>query len=145
MNWVVYLVRCSDKSLYCGITNNLKKRLEAHNLGKGAKYTRSRTPVELFGTSSKMTKSDALKLEHRVKMTPVNRKRIELEKRKVNPDLINIQFLQEIQRELHSVVQSLQQLTDSVLHIVAAFEKLTSADLSKGTKAKRTPPRNKLA
>jgi integration host factor subunit beta len=59
-NWVVYLVRCADQSLYCGITNNLEKRLEAHNLGKGAKYIRSRIPVELFGNSSEMTKSEAL-------------------------------------------------------------------------------------
>ena len=65
--WVVYLIQCSDDSLYCGITNNLKNRLAAHNLGRGAKYTRSRRPVKLVGTSSKMTKSDALKLEYRVK------------------------------------------------------------------------------
>ncbi|MBT3310631.1 MAG: GIY-YIG nuclease family protein [Desulfobacterales bacterium] len=72
--WVVYLVRCSDKSLYCGITNDLKKRLEAHNSGKGAKYTRSRRPVKLVVTSSEMTKSDALKLEYRVKQVPADRK-----------------------------------------------------------------------
>jgi len=65
--WVVYLIRCSDESLYCGITNNLKSRLMAHNSGRGAKYTRSRRPVELVGSSSAMTKSDALKLEYRVK------------------------------------------------------------------------------
>ena len=44
--WVVYLLRCSDESLYCGITNNLKNRLITHNSGRGAKYTRSRRPVE---------------------------------------------------------------------------------------------------
>ena len=77
-NWVVYLVRCADQSLYCGITNNLEKRVEAHNLGKGAKYTRSRLPVELLGTSSGMTKSEALKLERRIKKMPAERKYIEL-------------------------------------------------------------------
>ena len=78
-NWVVYLVRCSDQSLYCGITNDLNKRLDTHNLGKGAKYTRSRTPVELLGTRFEMTKSEALKLEHRIKKTTANRKLTELE------------------------------------------------------------------
>ena len=68
--WVVYMIRCSDESLYCGITNNLKKRLAMHNLGRGAKYTRSRWPVELVGFSSEMTKSDALKLEYQVKQVP---------------------------------------------------------------------------
>jgi putative endonuclease len=78
--WIVYLVQCSDKSLYCGITSDLQKRLEAHNSGKGAKYTRSRRPVTLVGTSPEMTKSDALKLEYRVKQVPSNKKEFELER-----------------------------------------------------------------
>ncbi len=79
--WIVYLVQCSDKSLYCGITNNLENRLAAHNAGKGAKYTRSRRPVTLVGTSSEMTRSDALKLEYRVKQVPSNKKEFELTKK----------------------------------------------------------------
>jgi len=78
--WVVYLVRCADESLYCGITNNIEKRLIAHNLGKGAKYTKSRMPVEMAGVSSKMTKSDALKLERHIKRIPSGRKVFELTK-----------------------------------------------------------------
>jgi len=81
--WVVYLVRCSDGSLYCGITNNLKHRLLIHNSGKGAQYTRSRRPVELVGSSSVMTKSDALKLEYRVKQVPASKKIFELTKEEV--------------------------------------------------------------
>ena len=80
MNWVVYLLECSDRSLYCGITNNLENRLEAHNSGKGAKYTRSRGPFKLAGVSSLMTKSEALKLEYRVKQVPAHKKRSELAK-----------------------------------------------------------------
>jgi len=76
--WIVYLLRCSDESLYCGITNNLKNRLIAHNSGKGAKYTRSRRPVVLVGASFAMTKSDALKLEYRVKHVPAGSKYYEL-------------------------------------------------------------------
>jgi putative endonuclease len=73
-NWVVYLVRCADDSLYCGISSDLEKRLECHNRGTGAKYTRSRRPVKLLAASTGMSKSDALKLEHRIKKTPAGRK-----------------------------------------------------------------------
>jgi len=76
--WIVYLLRCSDESLYCGITKDLKNRLIAHNSGRGAKYTRSRRPVESVGASSAMTKSDACKLEYRVKHVPAGRKYDEL-------------------------------------------------------------------
>lgn len=47
MPWFVYIVRCRDGSLYTGATNDLDKRVRAHNAGKGARYTRSRRPVEL--------------------------------------------------------------------------------------------------
>ena len=73
-NWIVYLVRCSDKSLYCGISNDYKSRLIEHNSGKGARYTRSRRPVELVGTSPEMTKSEALKLEYRIKHLAADKK-----------------------------------------------------------------------
>ena len=76
--WVVYLVRCSDHSLYCGISNDLQSRLQEHNSGLGAKYTRSRRPVELVCTSQEMTKSDALKLEYRIKQLPAAKKITEL-------------------------------------------------------------------
>jgi len=73
-NWVVYLVQCSDLSLYCGISSDLDKRLACHNRGTGAKYTRSRGPVRLLAASAGMSKSDALKLEYRIKRTPADRK-----------------------------------------------------------------------
>ena len=67
-NYSVYLLLCSDSTLYCGITNNLPKRLLAHNSPKGgAKYTRSRQPVTLLLSIPCATKSEALKLEHRIK------------------------------------------------------------------------------
>ena len=77
-NWVVYLVRCSDDSLYCGITTDPINRLKDHNEGKGAKYTRSRRPVELVAVSPEMKKSAALKLENRIKKLPANKKLSEL-------------------------------------------------------------------
>jgi putative endonuclease len=79
-DWVVYLVRCADESLYCGITNDIERRLVAHNSGKGAKYTKSRIPVEMAGVSYKMTKSEALKLERHIKRVPAGKKVLELTK-----------------------------------------------------------------
>ena len=78
--WVVYLVCCADESLYCGITNDIEKRLVAHNSGKGAKYTKSRVPVDVVGVSSQMTKSEALKLERHIKRVPAGKKVSELTK-----------------------------------------------------------------
>ena len=65
--WYVYLARCSDNSLYCGITNNLEKREKTHNLGKGSKYTRSRLPVEFVWWEMHETKSLALSREAQIK------------------------------------------------------------------------------
>jgi putative endonuclease len=53
------MVRCSDASLYTGWTNNLCKRLQAHNSGKGAKYTRARRPVTLAAQWRFLTASEA--------------------------------------------------------------------------------------
>ena len=73
-NWKVYLVKCVDSSLYCGIAKDVFGRIKNHNSGKGAKYTRSRHPVELVAVSSEMSKSEALKLEHVVKKQPARDK-----------------------------------------------------------------------
>ena len=72
--WTVYLLECHDGSLYCGATNNITKRMQVHNRGKGAKYTRSRLPVRLLVTSDSLSKSDALKLEYSVKKQKANEK-----------------------------------------------------------------------
>ena len=66
-NWVCYLLRCADNTLYCGITNDLDKRLVVHNSGAGAKYTRGRTPVTLVYRESCADKSAALKREMQIK------------------------------------------------------------------------------
>jgi len=143
-NWVVYLVRCSDQSLYCGITNDLDQRLNAHNRGKGAKYTRSRAPVELLGARFQLTKSDALKLEHRIKKIPASRKLTELENGKADSKMKHTQIVSDIQKELQSIADSIQQLADSLKNIVTAVGKLTQPDSSKTPKAKRAPIRKKV-
>ncbi len=61
--WFVYIVECSDKSLYTGITNNLENRIKTHNEGKGAKYTRARRPVVLKYYETALDKSSASKRE----------------------------------------------------------------------------------
>jgi len=65
--WSVYIVKCSDNTLYCGATNNIEKRIKLHNSGKGAKYTKNRNPVQLVASRGGMTKSQALSLEYKVK------------------------------------------------------------------------------
>lgn len=65
--WIVYLLRCKDDSLYCGITNDLPNRLEMHRTGKGAKYTRGRGPLELVYTEECPDKSAALRRERQIK------------------------------------------------------------------------------
>ena len=82
MHWRVYLIRCADNSLYCGITNDIARRIEKHNGGKGAKYTKSRLPVKLMAVSRELTKSDALTLERYIKRQSAGQKIAAL-KRKV--------------------------------------------------------------
>jgi len=65
--WCVYLLLCADKSLYCGATNNLDRRITLHNKGQASRYTRARLPVTLAVSSGPMAKGAALSLEAQVK------------------------------------------------------------------------------
>ena len=65
--WYLYILRCKDDTLYTGITTDVEKRLEAHRCGKGAKYTRGRTPLELVYRETCGTHSHALKRELEIK------------------------------------------------------------------------------
>ncbi len=66
--WYVYMVRCKDGSLYTGATNDVQKRVNAHNTGRGARYTRSRRPVALVYTRRVRDRSRALSVEARLKL-----------------------------------------------------------------------------
>ena len=67
-SWVVYLLKCADNSFYCGVTNDIDRRINEHNTSKrGAKYTRSRRPVQLIGCKSASSRSEAQSLEAKVK------------------------------------------------------------------------------
>ena len=63
----VYILECSDKTLYTGYTNDIKKRVETHNSGKGAKYTRVRLPVKLMYFEDYDDKESAMKREWYIK------------------------------------------------------------------------------
>ena len=65
--WRVYLLECSDGSYYTGIAKDVEARLADHNAGKGAKYTRGRTPARLVAKSGGMDRGDALRAELRIK------------------------------------------------------------------------------
>lgn len=72
--WSVYIVKCSDGSLYCGITKDIEARLKKHNAGTASIYTRSRLPVVLVAIESGFTISEALKLERKIKDLPRSKK-----------------------------------------------------------------------
>ena len=79
-----YIVKCKDNSYYCGWTNDINKRVAKHNSGKGAKYTRSRRPVELIyiesfdtGLNRKENKILAMKREYIIKQL-TKKQKIEL-------------------------------------------------------------------
>ena len=66
--WHVYIVKCRDKTFYTGVTTDLKRRVEEHNISiLGAKYTKGRRPVKLVYSITKKDKSEALKEEYRIK------------------------------------------------------------------------------
>jgi putative endonuclease len=68
VGWFVYILECSDKTLYTGITNNLEKRLQQHNSGlEAAKYTRARRPVKCVYTEVQSNRSEATKREMAIK------------------------------------------------------------------------------
>ncbi len=67
MSWHCYILRCADDTLYCGITNDLAKRIAAHNDGTAAKYTRTRGPVAVVYVEDCADRSSASKREMAIK------------------------------------------------------------------------------
>ncbi|HIC81362.1 MAG TPA: GIY-YIG nuclease family protein [Chromatiales bacterium] len=75
--WTVYMVQCSDGTLYTGITNDLGRRLDQHNNGDGAKYTRARRPVRLVYREEAADKSAALRREIALKrLSSIQKRRL---------------------------------------------------------------------
>ena len=67
MNWLVYMLECSDNSIYTGITNSLEERLKRHRSGNGAKYLRGRLPIKLVYKENSINRSEATKREIYIK------------------------------------------------------------------------------
>jgi putative endonuclease len=142
-HWVVYLVRCADSSLYCGITNDLSRRLTEHNSGKGAKYTRSRRPAELVGISTEMTKSEALKLEHKIKRLPVDKKLSELTGKETAMTLK--QDLKTLQKEFKELGKKVEKLTKAVEKAEKTQAKAAKAKTVKKASAGKKAPSKKTS
>lgn len=88
-----YMVKCSDGTLYTGWTTNLEHRVKAHNDGEGAKYTRSRRPVELVYYEEYATKTEAMKREYSIKQLTRKQK----EKLIENKNMCTIRYMKEKQ------------------------------------------------
>ena len=73
--WTVYIVECSDNTLYTGVATDIEARLAEHNAGRGAKYTRARLPVALVYSEKAKDRSTALRREHVIKRMPTLAKR----------------------------------------------------------------------
>lgn len=73
--WWVYILKCADGTLYTGITNNIEKRIQKHNQGVGAKYTRSRAPVHLLYSEQFENRSEASQREYSIKQLSLKQKK----------------------------------------------------------------------
>ena len=82
--YYTYIIRCSDRTLYTGWTINLQERLESHNSGKGAKYTRGRLPVKLVASWQFDSKSEAMSYECEIKRLSRKEKEILANQQKAN-------------------------------------------------------------
>jgi putative endonuclease len=81
---ITYILRCSDGTLYTGWTNDIEKRLKAHNEGKGGKYTRVRTPVELVYQEEYDTRQEAMSREVKIKKLSRKEKEALIREKKEN-------------------------------------------------------------
>lgn len=73
--WFLYLLECADGSIYTGITTDIEARFMAHQMGKGARYTRAHPPIKILGSVSYPDRSSASKAEYRVKQLSATQKR----------------------------------------------------------------------
>ena len=79
-NHCCYIVICGDNTLYCGYSNNVEKRVDAHNKSLGSKYTKTRLPVKLVYTECVDSKSEAMKREYQIKQLTRQQKLILIKK-----------------------------------------------------------------
>lgn len=87
--WCVYMLECSDSTIYTGITNDLERRIKVHNSGKGSKYVKTRLPVKLVWSIESENRSEASKLEIKIKKLSRVQKINIIENKKEVSDLFN--------------------------------------------------------
>jgi putative endonuclease len=90
--WSLYLIRCSDGSLYTGVTTDVERRFREHCKGTGAKYLRGRGPLTLEFHCRVGNRSDALRLEHLVKRLDKMQKEALLKETVSNPEALRLFF-----------------------------------------------------
>jgi len=90
---VVYMIECKDGTLYTGYTNHLANRLQMHESGKGAKYTRGRGPFKLRFHQSFPTKEEAMRIEYRIKKLPRYKKKQIIKEQKIGEQIENTKKL----------------------------------------------------
>ena len=83
--WYVYILRCCDDTLYTGSTDDVTRRVQVHNSGKGAKYTRCRTPVQVVFVEECESYSAALKREYAIKQLSRQQKQALIEEKLPKP------------------------------------------------------------
>jgi putative endonuclease len=90
--WHVYLLECADGTFYCGVTNDVERRIDQHNgkLPGGAKYTQARRPVKLLASCLCESKNAAYGLEHRIKSKTRSKKLAILQRYAVDSDSIAV-------------------------------------------------------
>jgi predicted GIY-YIG superfamily endonuclease len=108
-----------------------------HNSGKGAKYTTSRRPVDLVGVSPEMTKSEALKLEYRIKQLPTNKK---ISKLTGKEDEMTI-----LKKDLQALNRDIKAIEKKMVKLIAAVEKSEKAKTTKRAPARKAPVTRKTA
>jgi putative endonuclease len=94
--WHVYLLECADSTFYCGVTNDVERRVNQHNgrLPGGAKYTHTRRPVKLLASCRCKSKNEAYSLEHMVKSKARSKKLAVLQRYAANFDSITVMCIQ---------------------------------------------------
>ena len=93
--WFVYVARCIDGTLYCGVARDVKERIAKHDAGKGARYTRGRGPLQVKAVRKCPSHGDALRLELAVKRLP----------REAKEALADVRRFRALQRSLASAQQ----------------------------------------
>jgi len=117
--WYLYIVECRDGTFYTGITTDIKKRIDAHNSGRGAKYTRGRGPVKLMHIRKYVDRSAASKAEYKIKKLKRGKKIRMINEFALPGEIVIASGRSSIKKCLYALVVSVREYS---------FSKYTNAD-----------------